>query len=160
MTRVVRTSLDELDDLDRTAYLAAFDEASVGAAEGGVPVGSALRRGAEIIARGRNRRVQGGDPTAHGEMDCLRAAGRQRTYADTSLYTTLAPCMMCTGTIVQFKIPRVVVGEAESFAGDLPFLAGRGVEVVLVDHRPSIELMAEFQRRWPEVWAEDIAEPS
>ncbi len=160
MTRVVRTSLDELDGADRTAYRAAFDEAVAGAADGGVPVGAALRRGAEVIARGHNRRVQEGDPTAHGEMDCLRAAGRQPTYADTSLYTTLAPCMMCAGTIVQFKIPRVVVGEAETFAGDLPFLAGRGVEVVLLDHRPSIDLMAEFQRRRPELWAEDIAEPS
>jgi cytosine deaminase len=160
VARVVRTSLDELDDLERAAYLAAFDEATIGAAEGGVPVGSSLRRGPEIVARGRNRRVQAGDPTAHGEMDCLRAAGRQRTYADTSLSTTLAPCMMCAGTIVQFKIPRVVVGEAGTFAGDLPFLAGRGVDVVVLDHGPSIDLMAEFQRRRPELWAEDIAEPS
>ena len=159
MTAVVRAALDELDGPDREGYAAAVEEASTGLAEAGVPVGSSLRRGPEIIGRGRNRRVQAGDPTAHGEMDCLRSAGRQRTYTDTTLYTTLAPCMMCTGTILQFKIPRVVVGEADTFTGDLAFLAGHGVEVVLLDHQPSVGLMAEFQARWPEVWAEDIAEP-
>jgi creatinine deaminase len=159
VTIVVRTSLDDLDDDDRAGYEAAYEQAALGLAEAGVPVGAALRRGTEIVARGRNRRVQEGDPTAHGEIDCLRAAGRRPGYADCTLYTTLAPCMMCTGTIIQFKIPRVVVGEAETFEGNLSFLAGQGVEVLLLDHQPSVGLMAEFQARYPEVWAEDIAEP-
>jgi cytosine deaminase len=151
---------DDLEITDWMGYSRAYEEAAAGLSEGGVPVGSSLRRGSEIVAGGRNRRVQDGDPIAHGEMNCLRVAGRQRTYADTTLYTTLAPCMMCTGTILQFKIPRVVVGEARSFEGNLDMLVGAGVEVILLDHQPSVDLMAEFTTRYPEIWAEDIAESS
>ena len=158
--RIVEGPFESLGRLDRLGYERAFEEGATGLSEGGVPVGSSLRRHSEILAGGRNRRVQEGDPIAHGEMNCLRVAGRQRTYRDTTLYTTLAPCMMCTGTIIQFKIPRVVVGEARSFEGNLELLAGAGVEVVLLDHQPSVDLMVEFVERYPEVWAEDIAEPA
>ena len=123
---------------------------------GGVPVGAVLAAGREVIAAGHNERVQQDDPVAHGEISCLRNAGRRPSYADTTLYTTLSPCQMCSGAILLFQIPRVVVGEAETFAGDLGFLAGRGVEVVLLGDENCVAAMAEFQRRYPEVWSEDI----
>lgn len=155
---LVPTRLDDLAGPDRAAYLRAHDEAATGLSEGGVPVGSSLSRGTMVVASGRNRRVQEGDPIAHGEMNCLSNAGRQSTYRDTTLCTTLAPCMMCTGTILQFKIPRVIVGEARTFPGNLELLTNNGVEVILLDHAPSIALMAEFVERYPDVWAEDIAD--
>jgi creatinine deaminase len=126
--------------------------------EGGIPIGSVLVRGGAVIGRGHNQRVQKGDPILHGEMDALRNAGRQRSYADTVLYTTLSPCMMCAGTIVQFKIPRVVVGEEQTFAGNAAFLRRRGVEVVLLDDTKCVELMRAFIRLRPQDWNEDIAE--
>ena len=100
--------------------------------------------------------MQRGDPVAHGEIACLRNAGRRPSYLDTTLYTTLSPCQMCTGAILLFQIPRVVVGEAQTFAGDLGFLADRGVEIVLLDDEGCMAAMQEFQRRYPEVWSEDI----
>lgn len=126
--------------------------------EGGLPIGSVLVRGGTIIGRGHNQRVQQGNPILHGEMDCIRAAGRQKTYRDTALYTTLSPCMMCAGTIVQFRIPRVVIGENVNFGGNEDFLRSRGVDVRILDHRPSIDLMARLKRERPAVWAEDIGE--
>jgi len=123
---------------------------------GGVPVGAVLAAGGQLIAAGHNERVQRGDPVAHGEIACLRNAGRRRSYHDTTLYTTLSPCQMCSGAILLFQIPRVVVGEAETFEGDLGFLADRGVEVVLLGDENCVAAMAEFQRRYPEVWSEDI----
>ncbi|MGY3567993.1 nucleoside deaminase [Sinomonas sp. RB5] len=139
-------------------FEAALAAARAGLAQGGIPIGAALVRGGEVIAVGHNERVQSGDPIAHGEMAALRAAGRQRTYRDTVLYTTLAPCAMCTGTVIQFKIPRVVVGEARTFAGELELLRSRGVEVEVLDDERCAEMMADFQREHPELWAEDIAE--
>lgn len=135
-----------------------FALALKGYEEGGVPVGSLLARGGEIVAEGWNRRVQLGDPIAHGEMDCLRRAGRQRSYRDTILYTSLSPCMMCSGTIVQFGIPRVVILENRNFGGNEDFLRARGVEVAIVDDRRCVELMARFIAEKPELWNEDIAE--
>ena len=111
-----------------------------------------------VIASGHNERVQNADPIAHGEMSALRAAGRQKSYRDTTLYTTLAPCAMCAGTIVQFKIPRVVVGEARTFDGELELLRTRGVEVVVLDDQRSVDMMRTFQSDNPDLWAEDIAE--
>ncbi len=143
---------------DREFMRLALEEARQGFAEGGVPVGSVLVANGRLISRGHNRRVQEGDPIAHGEMDCLRRAGRRPHYRDTTLYTTLSPCMMCTGTILQFGIPRVVVGERQNFEGNCDFLAERGVEVVLLDDPDCIELMARFIRERPELWNEDIAE--
>ncbi|WP_427015997.1 nucleoside deaminase [Pseudarthrobacter sp. P1] len=140
------------------AFEAAFAAAQESLAEGGIPIGAALARGGDIIATGHNERVQHGDPIAHGEMSALRAAGRQHSYRDTTLYTTLAPCAMCTGTIIQFKIPRVVVGEARTFPGEFDLLRSRGVEVVVLDDERCVEMMRAFQRDHAELWAEDIAE--
>ena len=100
--------------------------------------------------------AQQGDAVAHGEISALRDAGRRPDYAGTTMYTTLSPCQMCSGAILLFQIPRVVVGEAETFAGDLDFLRGRGVEVVLLDDSRCQDVMREFQERYPEVWSEDI----
>ena len=136
----------------------AYEEALAGYNEGGCPIGSVLARGGEVIARGRNKRVQKGDPIAHGEMDALRNAGRQKTYRDTTLYTSLSPCMMCSGTILQFGIPRVVIGENTNFGGNETFLRSRGVEVIIVNDPDCIDLMKRFITEKPELWAEDIAE--
>jgi creatinine deaminase len=123
---------------------------------GGVPVGAVLAVGEQVIAAGHNERVQHGDPVAHGEISALRNAGRRPHYAGTTLYTTLSPCQMCTGAILLFQIPRVVVGEARTFPGDLGFLREHGVEVVLLDDPACVAVMEEFQERFPEVWSEDI----
>jgi cytosine deaminase len=111
----------------------------------------------EVIAAGHNRRVQDGDPTAHGEMDCLRRAGRRSRYQGVTMYTTLSPCMMCTGTILQFGIPTVVIAEDQNFPGNIDALRAHGVEVRLLDDPDCIELMARFIRERPELWDEDIA---
>jgi cytosine/creatinine deaminase len=136
----------------------AYEQAKKSFDEGGVPVGAALTHKGSLLAVGHNRRVQGGDPIAHGEMDCLRKAGRRRNYKDCVLYTTLSPCMMCAGTIVQFGIKKVVVGEAETFPGNLAFLSDHGVEVMLMNDERCRSLMREFIRTKPELWFEDIAE--
>jgi creatinine deaminase len=143
---------------DHSFLCEAIAEAEQGFAEGGVPIGAVLVEEGRVVARGHNRRVQQGDPIAHGEMDCLRQAGRRASYRGTTLYTTLSPCMMCAGTIVQFKIPRVVIGENRSFGGNEEFLRARGVEVLVLDDPRCLELMLRFQREKPAVWAEDIAE--
>ena len=123
---------------------------------GGVPVGAVLAAGGAVIAAGHNERVQHGDPVAHGEIACLRNAGRQSSYQAMTMYTTLSPCPMCTGAILLFQIPRVVVGEAETFAGDLDFLITQGVSVTLLDDERCKAAMREFQLRYPAVWSEDI----
>jgi creatinine deaminase len=137
-------------------FHAARDAARLGASSGGIPIGAALVRDGVVIATGHNQRVQLEDPTAHAEIDCLRAAGRQGTYRDTVLYSTLAPCAMCTGAIIQFQIPRVVVGEAETFPGELDLLRERGVDVVVLNDPECIDLMLRFQQSHPDLWAEDI----
>ncbi|MEM9676682.1 MAG: nucleoside deaminase [Pseudomonadota bacterium] len=147
-----------LNTTDSTFLRLAYEEAKAGFDEGGCPIGSVLAKGDELIAQGRNQRVQGGDPIAHGEMDCLRKAGRQRSYKGMTLYTSLSPCMMCSGTIVQFGIERVVVGENVNFGGNEDFLRERGVEVILANDPDCIALMDRFIKEKPELWAEDIAE--
>ncbi|HEY6499383.1 MAG TPA: deaminase [Streptosporangiaceae bacterium] len=142
--------------VDAEMMALALDQARAGLEQGGVPVGAVLAAGAEVLGAGHNERVQQGDPVAHGEISALRAAGRRPDYAGTTMYTTLSPCEMCSGAILNFQIPRVVVGEAETFPGDLAFLASRGVEVVLLDDERCKEAMREFQRRYPAVWSEDI----
>ncbi|MEZ5930859.1 MAG: nucleoside deaminase [Alphaproteobacteria bacterium] len=142
----------------RTFMAMALEEARLGFDEGGVPVGSVMVAGGAILARGHNRRVQEGDPIAHGEMDCLRRAGRRPHYKDVTLYTTLSPCMMCTGAILQFGIPRVIIGEQENFPGNPAFLAERGVDVVLLNDSDCIALMRRFIEEKPQLWNEDIAE--
>ena len=126
--------------------------------EGGCPIGSVLARGSEILGEGHNQRVQKGDPIAHGEMDALRNAGRQGSYAGTTLYTSLSPCMMCAGTIVQFKIPHVVVAENTTFGGNEEFLRSHGVIVEIVDDQRCVALMQRFIAEKPALWNEDIAE--
>lgn len=147
-----------LNETDRKFIQLACNEAKAGFDEGGCPIGSVLARGDLLVSSGRNQRVQKGDPIAHGEMDALRKAGRQKTYRDTTLYTSLSPCMMCAGTIVQFGIPRVVIGENQTFGGNEEFLKSRGVEVIIVDDEECIALMRRFIKEKPELWAEDIAE--
>jgi cytosine/creatinine deaminase len=151
----------QADQTDREMMALALDQARISLDAGGVPVGAVLAsggasQGRQLIAAGHNERVQRGDPVAHGEIACLRNAGRRPSYHDTVLYTTLSPCQMCTGAILLFQIPRVVVGEAETFAGDLAFLADRGVEIVLLEDEACRAAMHEFQRRYPQIWSEDI----
>lgn len=146
----------QADQTDREMMALALHQARVSLEAGGVPVGAVLAAAGQVIAAGHNERVQRGDPVAHGEIACLRNAGRRASYLDTTLYTTLSPCQMCTGAILLFQIPRVVVGEARTFAGDLDFLAARGVEIVLLEDPDCVAVMDEFQRRYPDVWSEDI----
>ena len=140
------------------AFLAqALAQAQKSYDEGGLPIGAAMVERGALIGVGHNRRVQDGDPTAHGEMDCFRRVGRRPDYGGVSLYTTLSPCMMCAGTVVQFGIGRVVVGEDRSFPGNLDFLREHGVEVVLADDAQCRVLMERFIREQPALWNEDIA---
>lgn len=147
-----------LSDTDRKFLRLAYEEAKAGYDEGGCPIGSVLARGDELVSQGRNQRVQKGDPIAHGEMDALRKAGRQKSYRDMTIYTSLSPCMMCTGTIIQFGIPRVVIGENITFGGNEEFLRSKGVEVIIADDQDCIALMTKFITEQPELWNEDIAE--
>ena len=146
----------QADQTDREMMALALQQARISLDRGGVPVGAVLAVGSELIAAGHNERVQRGDPVAHGEIACLRNAGRRPSYRDTTLYTTLSPCQMCSGAILLFQIPRVVVGEAQTFEGDLGFLADHGVQIVLLDDPDCKAVMREFQERYPQVWSEDI----
>ena len=137
----------------------ALEEARLGLAEGGVPVGAALfDQDGTLLGRGRNRRVQQGDPSVHGETDAFRNAGRQRRYQDTIMVTTLAPCWYCSGLIVQFRIGAVIVGESRTFRGGIDWLRERGVEVVDLDSPECVDLLASFIKAHPDVWNEDIGE--
>jgi len=145
-----------LTETDRRHLARAYDRAAESFAEGGLPIGSVLARGETVLGQGHNQRIQKGDPIAHGEMDAIRKAGRQASYAGATLYTTLSPCLMCAGTIVQFRIPRVVIGENRNFGGNEDFLRQHGVEIVVADDPGCIELMGRFIRERPEIWNEDI----
>jgi creatinine deaminase len=136
----------------------AIEEARRGLAEGGIPIGSVLVRDGQVVASGHNKRVQENNPILHGEMDCLCKAGRIGSYRHTVIYSTLMPCFMCAGTIVQFKIPKVVVGESRTFPGARTFMEAQGVEVVDLDLPECIEMMAAFIREKPALWQEDIME--
>lgn len=155
MSNVTGSNVTEIDR--RFAELA-FEQAKKSYAEGGLPIGAVLARKGTLIGFGHNQRVQHSDPIAHGEMDCLRHAGRQKSYRDVTLYTSLSPCMMCAGAIVQFKIPRVVVNDVKNFGGNEAFLRERGVEVIDLAHEDSIAFMARFIADNPELWNEDIME--
>jgi len=150
--------VDTLNNWDKQFIERAFQGAMKSKNEGGIPIGSVLARGGALLASGHNQRVQLGDPIAHGEMDCLRNAGRQKTYKDTTLYTSLSPCMMCSGTIVQFKIPRLVINDTINFEGNIPFLRDHGVTVIDVAHGGSIAQMKKFIQENPALWNEDIME--
>ena len=137
----------------------AIEEARIGLAEGGVPVGGALfAEGGRLLGRGRNRRVQEDDPSIHGETDAFRKAGRQHSYRGTTMVTTLAPCWYCSGLIRQFRIPRVVVGENQHFRGGVDWLRTSGVEITVINSRECIDLMERFIDEHPEIWNEDIGE--
>jgi cytosine deaminase len=142
---------------DREMLEVALAEARVGLAEGGIPIGAAVfAADGRLISAGHNRRVQEGDPSAHGETDAFRRAGRQRSYRELTMVTTLAPCWYCSGLIRQFGFRRLIVGESENFRGGIDWLASIGVEVVDLRSDECIALLAEFIREHPEVWNEDI----
>jgi cytosine/creatinine deaminase len=146
---------------DDLAFLeAAVEQARIGAAEGGVPIGAALAAGGVLLGAGRNRRVQDGSPIHHGETDALAVAGRQpaRVYAAATMYTTLSPCSMCSGAVLLYGIPRVVIGENRTYLGEEELLRSRGVEVVVADDPECAALMEAFIAERPDVWNEDIGE--
>ncbi|KUN93637.1 nucleoside deaminase [Streptomyces caeruleatus] len=152
--------MELLDQATARAWLAtAVTEARAGLAEGGIPIGAALY-GADgtLLGRGRNRRVQDGDPSLHAETAAFRAAGRRRSYRGTTMVTTLSPCWYCSGLIRQFGISRVVIGEAVTFTGGHDWLAEHGVEVVLLDDPGCVGLMRGFTKDHPDLWNEDIGE--
>jgi creatinine deaminase len=136
----------------------AINEAKAGLAEGGIPIGSVLVRHGEIIASGHNRRVQNGDPTSHAEIDCLRNAGRLKTFQDTILYSTLMPCAMCAGASVQFRIPVVVAGEDRTFPSAKELMQHNGIKTIDLNLEECYELMQQFAREHPQIWNEDIGE--
>ncbi|MER7871153.1 nucleoside deaminase [Streptomyces cellulosae] len=152
--------MEPLDEATaRTWLAAALEEARAGLAEGGIPIGAALYGpDGALLGRGRNRRVQDGDPSMHAETAAFRAAGRQRSYRGTTMVTTLSPCWYCSGLVRQFGISRVVVGEAVTFHGGHDWLAGHGVEVVVLDDPECVAMMREFTARNAELWGEDIGE--
>ncbi len=135
---------------------AAIEEARQGLKEGGIPIGSVLVREGEIRGRGHNKRVQDGDPVTHAEIDCLRHAGRVGSYRNTILYSTLMPCYLCAGAVVQFGIPIVIAGESTTFAGAREFMESRGVRVIDLDLEECKQLMRDFINGNPELWFEDI----
>jgi len=135
---------------------AAIGEARKGLSEGGIPIGSVLVKGGRIIGRGHNRRVQEESPVLHAEIDCLRNAGRTGGYRHTTLYSTLMPCYLCAGAVVQFGIPKVVVGESRTFAGAQAFMESHGVEVVDLDLGECKAMMQAFIAGHPDLWNEDI----
>jgi cytosine deaminase len=138
----------------------AIEEAELGFSEGGIPIGSVLVHKRRVLGRGHNRRVQKGSAILHGEMDALENAGRQpaRIYRECTIYTTLSPCAMCSGTILLYGIPRVIIGENRTFLGEEDLLRGRGVKVEVLDDTRCQELMARFIQANPALWAEDIGE--
>ncbi len=146
------------DGVDYQAMLdVALEEARLGSAEGGIPIGAALfDRTGVLLGRGHNRRVQENDPSVHGETDAFRKAGRQRRYQDTVMATTLAPCWYCSGLVVQFQIGKVVVGESRTFRGGIDWLRERGVDVLDLDSSECVNLLTAFIEAHPDVWDEDI----
>lgn len=135
---------------------AAIEEARQGQREGGIPIGSVLEKDGVILGRGHNRRVQQRNPIAHAEIDCLLNAGRIRSYAGVTLYSTLMPCFLCAGAAVQFGIKKVVAGESQTFPGAKEFMESHGIEVVDLGLNVCRDMMRRFQKENPEVWAEDI----
>lgn len=140
---------------------AAVQEAREGLAEGGIPIGNVLVYRGEIIGRGHNRRVQRGSTTLHGEMDALENAGRQSAavYRECSIYTTLSPCPMCSGAILLYGIPKVIIGENQTFMGDEDHLRSRGVELEVLNDPECVEMMTRLIAEKPALWNEDIGEP-
>jgi cytosine deaminase len=136
----------------------AVGQARLSLSEGGIPIGAALFRGPELLGGGHNRRVQLRNPILHGEMDCLQNVGRVGTYKGTTIYSTLMPCYMCAGTIVQFRVPRVIAAESLTFPGGREFMEAHGVEVVDLEMQECVQMLQGFIAANPELWAEDIGE--
>ena len=137
----------------------ALEEARIGLNEGGIPIGAAIfTRAGELVSRGHNRRVQKGDPSVHGETDAFRRAGRQRSYRDLVMVTTLAPCWYCSGLVRQFRFAALVVGESRTFQGGVDWVRECGIEVVDLDSKECRELLEGFIAAHPEIWNEDIGE--
>jgi cytosine deaminase len=138
----------------------ALEEARLGLAEGGIPIGSVLVIGGQVVGRGHNRRVQKRSAILHAEMDCLENAGRLKPsdYRRATLYSTLSPCDMCSGTALLYRIPRIIIGENRTFQGPEEYVRSRGVELEIVDDAECVELMREFIASRPELWNEDIGE--
>lgn len=137
----------------------AIEEARIGLAEGGIPIGAALFSGnGDLLGRGRNRRIQESDPSVHGETDAFRKAGRQQSYRDTIMVTTLAPCWYCSGLVRQFGIGTVIIGESRTFQGGIEWLRENGVMIVDLDSQECVDLLKSFIDALPEVWNEDIGE--
>lgn len=139
-------------------FKAAVDEAKQGLAEGGIPIGSVLVKDGKIIGRGHNKRVQESNPVFHAEIDCLFNAGRIGSYKGTTLYSTLMPCHLCSGAVVQFGIKKVIVGESITFNGAKEFMESHGVEVIDLEDKECIDMMNKFIAENPELWSEDIGE--
>ena len=135
---------------------AAIAQAQKSRSEGGIPIGSALMRDGKLVAVGHNKRVQESDPVTHAEIDCLRNAGRLGNFRDTTLYSTLMPCYLCAGAVVQFGIKKVIVGESRTFPGAIDFMRGQGVEVIDLDLPECVEMMTKFIAENPTLWNEDI----
>jgi cytosine/creatinine deaminase len=153
MTNHPATNLATYEQMLRTA----INEARQGLAEGGIPIGAALfDRQGNLLGRGHNRRIQENDPSSHGETDAFRRAGRQRTYRDKIMVTTLAPCWYCSGLVRQFRIPTVIVGESVNFRGGTDWLRENGIEIIDLHSAECIELLAAYIRANPAIWNEDI----
>jgi len=142
---------------DRALLREALAEAKAGLSEGGLPIGSVLAdRDGRIVARGHNLRVQTGDPTAHAEVVCIRNAGRRRDWDQLTMVSTLSPCIMCTGTTLLYRIPRVIIGENRNFMGAEDLFRQRGVEVVVLNDSECVQMMSDFIRKYSDLWNEDI----
>lgn len=135
---------------------AAIDEAKLGLSQGGIPIGSVLIKDGKIVGRGHNKRVQDNDPITHAEIDCLRNAGRVGSYKGAVLYSTLMPCYLCAGAVVQFGIKKVYAGESKTFPGAKEFMQSHGVEVIDLNNEECIQLMTNFIKDKPKLWNEDI----
>jgi cytosine/creatinine deaminase len=152
--------MNSLGEQDARFLEIAIEQARLGASEDGIPIGAALVADGQVLGAGRNRRLQDGSPIHHGETDALAAAGRQpaTVYSRATMYTTLSPCAMCSGAVLLYGIPRVVIGEHGTFLGEEELLRARGVEVVIADDAECRELMDTFIARHPEIWHEDIGQ--
>ena len=151
---------ENMHNNDLTFYKEALEEAKKGLASNGIPIGAVLVHEGNIIGRGYNKRIQLGSAIRHGETDCLENAGRQKAsvYAESTLYTTLSPCAMCSGTILLYKIPRVVIGENINFKGEEDLLTSRGIETIVLNDPETIQIMKDFIDQNPTLWNEDIGE--
>jgi creatinine deaminase len=156
---MIVAEMNDRPDLHESMLAVALEQARFGRTEGGIPIGAAVfTRSGELLSRGHNRRVQQGDPSMHAETDAFRRAGRQKSYRDLIMVTTLAPCWYCSGLIRQFQIGKVIVGESRTFSGGIEWLRKTGVEVIDLDNAACRELLEGYIAEHPEIWNEDIGQ--